>query len=74
MKGIVMKLIDKISNLEKDTIDMSAATVYRCVVDGKPVYLKEIDKIYSPTTYGVGREAIMMHWLDGKINVPKVLE
>lgn len=69
-----MKLIDKIASLEKDTIGMSAAMVYKCIVDGTTVYLKEIDKIYSPTTYSVGREAQMMQWLDGKINVPKVLE
>lgn len=69
-----MKLIDKISSLKKDTIGMSAATVYRCAVKNTSVYLKEIDKIYAPTTYSVKRESKMMQWLDGKINVPKVLE
>lgn len=69
-----MALIDEISIQEKDTVGMSAATVYRCDIEGTAVYLKKIDEKYAQTTYSVKREAEVMLWLDGKLNVPKVIE
>ena len=69
-----MKYIDQIIIQEKDAVGMSAAEVYKCQIEDQVVYLKRIDEIYSQTTYSVKREAEVMLWLDGKLNVPKVVE
>lgn len=75
MKGVTeMKYIDQIIIQEKDAVGMSAAEVYKCQIEDQVVYLKRIDVKYSQTTYSVKREAEVMLWLDGKLNVPKVVE
>lgn len=69
-----MKYIDKIIVQEKDAVGMSAAEVYKCQIEDQVVYLKRINEIYSQTTYSVKREAEVMQWLEGILNVPKVIE
>ena len=69
-----MRYLKKISEQIKCTEGMSPAEVLKCKIDEKKVYLKRIDKIYAQTTYSVIREAEVMQWLKGKLNVPDVLE
>ena len=69
-----MKFIDNISVHEKDAVGMSAAEVYKCMIEEQVVYLKKIDEKYAKTTYSVKREAEVMLWLADKLNVPKVIE
>ena len=69
-----MKYIDKIIVQEKDAVGMSAEEVYKCQIEDQVVYLKRINEIYSRTTYSVKREAEVMQWLEGILNVPKVIE
>lgn len=69
-----MKYIDKITDKVKCTDGMSPAKVYRCNIEEQTCFLKEIDEAFANTTYSVIREAQVMQWLDGKVNVPKVLE
>ena len=65
---------NKLQKIEKCTDGMSPANVYQCKLDSKNVYLKTIHKKYSGTTYSVRREADIMKWLMGKLNVPKAIE
>lgn len=69
-----MKYLDRITNCEKDAEGMSPANVYKCEIDGECCYLKTIDKAFAGTTYSVKREAEIMQWLSGKVNVPQLLE
>lgn len=64
----------RLQNIKKCTDGMSPANVYQCELDSKNVYLKTIHKKYSSTTYSVRREADIMKWLLGKLNVPNVIE
>ena len=64
----------KLENIKKCTDGMSPANVYQCELDSQNVYLKTIHKKYSDTTYSVRREADIMKWLSGKLNVPNVIE
>ena len=83
MKNGMMKNMDlikkyqnysRLQNLKKCTDGMSPANVYQCELGSRNVYLKKIHKRYSGTTYSVRREADIMKWLAGKLNVPDVIE
>lgn len=63
-----------LQNIKKCKDGMSPANVYQCELDSRNVYLKTIHKRYSGTTYSVKREADIMKWLWGKLNVPSVIE
>lgn len=64
----------KLHKIEKCTEGMSPADVYRCKLGTKTVYLKTIHNKYANTTYSVKREAEIMKWCSGKLNVPSVIE
>jgi len=64
----------KITNVYTDTDGMSAADVIRCQSGNDIFYIKSIDVKYSTTTYGVRREKDVMLWLNGKLNVPTVVD
>ena len=53
---------------------MSAAEVLQCKAANDHLFLKSIDAIYANTTFSVNRERQVMQWLDGKLNVPKVVD
>ena len=59
--------------LEKDTLGESPATVYKVISPQDTLFLKYSRTIYEPTTYCVGRETEMIKWLNGKMNVPKIV-
>lgn len=64
----------RLQNIKKCTDGKSPANVYQCELDSSNIYLKTIHKRYSGTTYSVRREADIMKWLSGKLNVPNVIE
>lgn len=64
-----MAIIDKISYKEKCVDGMSPAEVYKCRIEGETYYFKTISDLYSETTYSVKKEAEVMRWLAGKLNV-----
>lgn len=76
MKFSVPKLIlDFLSGAEvsRDKIGESPAKVYRIEKKNDLFFLKISKKIYSPTTFSVTREARVLEWLNGKVNVPELI-
>lgn len=67
-------LFNQLEKKIKNTDGQSPAEVYRCRLQGKNVYLKTINNIFANTTYSVKREAGVMKWLHGRLNVPELLE
>ena len=65
------KILEKYT-LEKDSIGQSPAEVYKLIGNNENLYLKYSKEIYKPTTYCVCREANIIKWLNGKINLPKI--
>jgi aminoglycoside 3'-phosphotransferase-3 len=59
--------------VEKDTIGMSPAKVYKLINFGETAYLKYSNKLFENTTYCVGRETKIIKWLNGKIHIPKII-
>ena len=57
----------------KDEIGESPAKVYKLVGSDETLYLKYSQKKLKMTTYCVHREMEVMKWLNGKINVPKIV-
>jgi len=51
---------------------MSPTEVYKLIGKNENKYLKYSRKIFQPTTYCVYREAEIIKWLYGKINVPEI--
>lgn len=68
------KKFDKLQNFVKCAGGMSPAAVYQCKLDSQSVFLKTIHKKFANTTYSVKREAEVMNWCSGKLNVPAVIE
>jgi len=66
------KILEKYS-IERDTIGQSPAEVYKLIGNNENLYLKYSKKIYQSTTYCVCREANIIEWLNGKINLPKII-
>jgi kanamycin kinase len=64
-----------VSNCEvrRDRVGESPARVYRFNRKNDLFFLKISRKIYSPTTFGVTREAQVLEWLQGRLNVPELV-
>ena len=59
--------------INKDEIGLSPAKVYKITSPNEILFLKYSQNIYKPTTYCIGRETSVINWLNGKINVPKIV-
>lgn len=57
----------------KDTNGMSPAKVFKLTFDDSIRYLKVSHSKFKGTTYDVEREKNVLEWLDGKVEVPKVI-
>jgi len=57
-------------SIEKNEVGMSPTEVYKLIGKNENKYLKYSQKIFQSTTYCVCREAEIIKWLYGKINVP----
>jgi len=74
-----INISDNLSNklmeytINKDEIGLSPAKVYKIENPNETLFLKYSQKIFKPTTYCVGRETNVINWLNGKINVPKIV-
>jgi len=65
---------NKATDMHVDTEGMSAAEVVKCRADNEDLFIKSIDSKYANTTYSVKREQEIMRWLQGKLNVPSILD
>jgi aminoglycoside 3'-phosphotransferase-3 len=72
---ISIDLLNKIKKytIEKDTIGLSPANVYKLTGSDEILYLKHSPNIYKNTSFCVSRETDIINWLNGKINVPKIV-
>nr|WP_313372338.1 APH(3') family aminoglycoside O-phosphotransferase [Brucella intermedia] len=61
------------AELIDDEIGMSPCRVQSFLRHGERFYLKSSSAIYAPTTYSVTREARVLDWLAGHLNVPEVV-
>ncbi len=59
--------------LQKDKVGQSPSDVYSFTKNNEKYYLKTTELTYAQTTYSVIREAKMLVWLDGKLNVPELV-
>jgi aminoglycoside 3'-phosphotransferase-3 len=59
--------------VNKDEIGLSPSKVYKITGSNETLYLKYSQNIYKSTTFCVGRETDVINWLNGKINVPKII-
>jgi aminoglycoside phosphotransferase len=69
----IAALIDG-ATLRRDPISESPCDVYRFKKGNDVFFLKFSPAVYAPTTYSVQREAAVMQWLSGKLNVPEVVK
>jgi len=60
------------NQLVADEVGESPASVYGFTRGNERFFLKICATIYTPTTYSVLREARVLQWLDGRLNVPEV--
>lgn len=59
--------------LQRDEIGESPCTVHSFRRGKELYFLKASPAIYADTTYSVLREAAVLQWLSGKVNVPEVV-
>lgn len=57
----------------RDRTGESPCAVHRIRKGRDVFYLKMSRAVYGPTTYSVKREAAVLQWLSGKLNVPEVV-
>jgi kanamycin kinase len=55
-----------------DEVGESPCSVYRFRKGGDTFFLKVSLRVYAPTTYSALREAQVLDWLSGRLNVPEV--
>ncbi|WP_077920549.1 APH(3') family aminoglycoside O-phosphotransferase [Spirosoma sp. 209] len=55
------------------TVGESPCPVYRFKRGNDSFFLKMCSRVYSPTTFSVRREADVLGWLSGQLNVPEVV-
>ncbi len=75
LESMSERLKSMINNYEiiQDTNGMSPAKVFKLVKNERILYLKISHKKFKGTTYDVEREKNVLIWLEGKIQVPKVI-
>ncbi|GAB3803688.1 aminoglycoside O-phosphotransferase APH(3')-IIIa [Spirosoma humi] len=61
------------ARLVSDTVGESPCPVYRFKRGNDAFFLKMCSRLYSPTTFSVQREADVLVWLSGRLNVPEVV-
>lgn len=61
------------ARLIRDTIGESPCQVFRFNRGGECFFLKRSPVIHAPTTYSVEREAALVQWLAGRLNVPELV-
>lgn len=59
--------------LRRDRIGESPCQVHSFKRGKELFYLKASPAVYAPTTYSVQREAAIVRWLSGRLNVPEVV-
>lgn len=59
--------------LQRDEIGESPCQVHSFQLGSELYFLKTSPTIYASTTYSVLREAAVLRWLSGKVNVPEVV-
>lgn len=59
--------------LRRDKIGESPCQVHSFKRGKELFYLKASPAVYAPTTYSVRREAAILGWLSGRLNVPEVV-
>lgn len=60
------------NQLVTDEVGESPASVYAFTRGNERFFLKTCAAVYTPTTYSVLREARVLQWLNGRLNVPEV--
>lgn len=60
--------------LEPDEIGESPCAVSSFVRGGERFFLKASPAVYAPTTFSVLREARVLDWLSGRLNVPELVQ
>ncbi|WP_218571425.1 APH(3') family aminoglycoside O-phosphotransferase [Pseudomonas sp. DG56-2] len=60
------------NQLIADEVGESPCNVFSFTRGNERFFLKACNSIYSSTTYSVVREAQVLQWLDGRLNVPEV--
>lgn len=68
----IARFIDD-SALIADEIGESPASVFSFDRGSERFFLKTSAAVFAPTTYSVLREARVLQWLDGRLNVPEVV-
>ncbi|WP_203540964.1 protein kinase family protein [Pseudomonas arcuscaelestis] len=71
LPGAIARFIDG-NQLIADEVGESPCDVYSFHRGNERFFLKTSKAIYSPTTYSVVREARVLQWLEGRLNVPEV--
>lgn len=61
------------NKLYKNKVGQSPADVYSFSKNGDTFFLKISEVIYASTTYSVLREAKVLDWINGKLNVPELI-
>lgn len=61
------------NKLHKNKVGQSPADVYSFSKNGDTFFLKISEIIYASTTYSVLREAKVLDWINGKLNVPELV-
>lgn len=61
------------ARLTRDRIGESPCQVFRFNRGRERFFLKMSPIIHAPTTYSVEREAAVLHWLAGRLNVPELV-
>jgi kanamycin kinase len=59
--------------LRRDKIGESPCQVHSFKRGNELFFLKASPAVYAPTTYSVQREAAILRWLSGRLNVPEVV-
>ena len=57
-----------------DEVGESPCDVYRFTRGNDRYFLKISSAVLAPTTYSVVREAQVLQWLSGRLNVPEVVQ
>ena len=62
------------ARLSPDEVGESPCDVYRFTRGNDRYFLKISSAVLAPTTYSVVREAQVLQWLSGRLNVPEVVQ